>query len=63
MGFLDEKTLSFMLKFLKICRKHNKTHKLKIRYIMKRNNTKWTGKKYSKNAKVTTTKEKIEQKQ
>jgi hypothetical protein len=52
-----------MLKFLKICRKNNETHELKIQYIMKRNNTKWTGKKYSKNAKVTTTKEKIEQKQ
>jgi hypothetical protein len=52
-----------MLKFLKICRKNNETHELKTQYIMKRNNTKWIGKKYSKNAKVTTTKEQIEQKQ
>ncbi len=61
--FLDEKTLTFMIKFLKICRKNNETHELKTQYIMKRNNTKWIGKKYSKNAKVTTTKEQIEQKQ
>jgi len=50
-----------MFKFLKNCRKNNETHKLKNWYIMKKNNTKSTGKKQI--AKVTRTKEKIEQKQ